>query len=219
MPRLAASATSILIALLTAAGPAAACLPYTFDDDEWNLELGVRWAVRGTVIDQEQNDDLPGRPHAMIIRIDGAVVGSLAERTIRIAQADSCDGFWYGPGDSVIVALPAYDHWHEPPRPLAVTLDDLENDTMPVWRLDGDRVLAATGRSPRIDGRRLGTVDELVAALVRLPDTATASPPEPPTGNATAALSLLAGAAAIALLLRWPAGRLRQRRAALTVRS
>jgi len=212
-----ASATLALGALLFAAAPAAACLPYTFADDEWNLERGVRWAVRGTVIDEESNVELPGRPTAVIIRVDGSVVGRLGAAAIRIAQSDSCDGFWYGSGDTVIVALPAYDHWHEPPRPLVVTLVELHSYGVAVWVLAGERIAAEAGRSPMIDGRRLRTVDELVSALARLPDTATARPPASPAGNGTAALPLLAGVGALALSLRRP-GRRSRRPSALSFR-
>jgi hypothetical protein len=216
MPRVSSSLAAVavaILALLAGAGAAVACLPYTFSDDEWQLERGVRWAVVGTVVRDEANPELPARPDAMIIAVERTIVGRPGTTVLRIEQSDSCDGFWYRPGDPVVVALPVYDHWHNPPRPLPTPLAGLENDAVAVWVLDGERIVER-GRSPMIDGRRLRSLDELVAALTRLPDTAREAPGPGPAGLPGEALGVLAAGAiaALATLRRLDRGRRLERR-------
>jgi hypothetical protein len=186
--------------LLASAGAAVACLPYTFFDDEWQLERGVRWAVVGTVIRDEPNAGVPEWPTAMIVAVERTIVGHPGTSVLRIEQSDSCDGFWYRPGDQVVVALPAYDHFHDPPRPLPARLDHLQNDTVAVWVLDSERILLRpAGRSPMIDGHRFRSLDALLAALTRLPDTATVDPRPGIARSTGETLGMLAAAALAAL--------------------
>ena len=95
-----------VVAALASASAVAACELYTFDDTGFGLARGVAWAFRGHVVREVPGET--GRPEVVVIAVDRTLVGEGSGRELSVRQDDGCDGFWYGTGDSVIVAVARY---------------------------------------------------------------------------------------------------------------
>jgi len=167
-------------ALLASASAVFACLPYTFDDTGFGLERGVAWAFQGRVVHEVPG--ATGLPATVVIAVDRTLVGEGSGLELSVRQDDGCDGFWYGTGDSVIVAVPRYPGFIADPTPsdrLRPPYDGATNYLVAVWVLDGQRVVPGEGPHswPAVSGLRPKTVDEVVGTLRGLPDTSTASVP------------------------------------------
>lgn len=179
MGRLPLAAALAGVALLVSATAVMACEPYTFDNTEFRLEDGIAWAFRGHVVREVIGET--GRPTMVDIAVDQTLKGEASGSELSIRQDDGCDGFWYGTGDLVIVALPRYPWFLADPTlgpPLRSPYQGLTNYMAAVWVLDGDRVVPGDDGPhswPAINGTSPRTVDALIRVLGTLPDTATAS--------------------------------------------
>ena len=191
-----------IVAVLASSSTAFACLTYTFDDTGWGLERGVAWAFQGHVV-REVSGEETGRPEVVVIEVDRTLVGEGSGRELSVRQDDGCDGFWYGTGDSVIVAVARYPGFIADPGPAdrrRPPYDGLTNYEVAVWVLDGQRVIPGEGPHSwtAVNGIRPETADEVVSALRRLPDTATASV-SAPDPDASWLVPALAGTLSCAL--------------------
>lgn len=206
--RLALATSLALAGLLMSAGAAAACLPYTHFNDQFGLERGIQWAFEGRVV-REMLYEGTDRPEAVVIRVDRTLAGSSAGSELTIRQDGGCDGFWYRPGDRVIVAVPLYPWPLREPSPkdrIRLPFDDVTNYDIPVWVLDGERVVPVPGFHtwPAINGTSPTTRTQLVVALIRLPDTSISSVAVQPRGQSLLVPALVGACslAAAAWLLR-----------------
>lgn len=188
-----------VVAALASASAVAACELYTFDDTSFGLERGVAWAFQGHVVREVSGET--GRPEVVVIEADRTLVGEGSGRELSVRQDDGCDGFWYGTGDSVIVAVPRYPGFIADPVPadrLRPPYDGVTNYLVAVWVLDGQRVIPGEGPHswPAVNGIRPETADEVVSALSGLPDTASVPAPDP---DASWLVPALAGTLSCAL--------------------
>ena len=174
MGRLPLAAALAGVALLVSATAVIACETYTFDNTEFRLEHGIAWAFRGHVV-REVIGEIG--PTTVVIAVDQTLMGEASGSELSILQDAGCDGFWYGTGDLVIVALPRYP-WFPLGEPLRPPYQGLTNYMAAVWVLDGDRVVPGDDGPhswPALNGTSPRTVDALIRVLGTLPDTATAS--------------------------------------------
>jgi hypothetical protein len=151
---------------LFAPAPVAACEPYTWgsDPDGFKLADGLRRAGAGVVLQEIPNPELPGRPLAVVLRIDESISGVSITR-LRIEQDAGCEGFWYRTGDHVIAAIGGRAPTTGPP------FDGISNYSVAVWVIRRGNVESG----PAIRGRVPTTEKQLRALLNALPDTSTAS--------------------------------------------
>lgn len=167
-------------------GAVLACEPYTFDDDGFGLERGIAWAFEGRVVREIAGEAGQG-PVAVIIEVDRTLTGEASGGELSIAADTGCDGFWYGAGDEVIVAVPRYPGFLAEPGPadrLQPPYAGASDSLVAVWVLDGERVVPGDGPHlwPTIGGIQPRTAADVRSALLGLPDTAT-------DGSATSTMS------------------------------
>jgi hypothetical protein len=158
-------------------GAVLACEPYTFDDDGFGLERGIAWAFEGRVVREIAGEAGQG-PVAVIIEVDRMLTGEASGGELSIAADAGCDGFWYGAGDEVIVAVPRYSGFLAEPGPadrLRPPYAGASDSLVAVWVLDGERVVPGDGPHswPTIGGIQPQTAADVRSALLGLPDTAT----------------------------------------------
>jgi hypothetical protein len=196
------------VSLLSMAAPVMACEPYTFGNGGFRLDRGVAWAFAGRVLAA-----VPGEiePLAMVIRVDRTIAGTATgDRRHTIERDAGCDGFWYGPGDDVVVALPRYpqgDVEVGPEDRIRPPYAHTSNNGVAVWVIRDGRVVARSAGPhswARIGGRSPRTLEQLEAALRGLPDTSTATVPPIWCTGWLGLVPVAAGAAALVIALRWP---------------